>query len=349
MATLVTLEQKNLTSPIKLTFRTIQRVPVKRGTSLPNSFSTGSMVLWHDYLIGPFVRTRLRTQGLFLWNTKENSIFYFEVCHTFFPSRSALNPNSRQMKFFPLCTKVIDDLCFIRLGNSDGVHWNAAYHAIHIPSLVNLAQLPGGTLSLTGNAFAVLLSKYACATGVLRSAHTTIYSLPASSTTHLRYCFIIERFLEAHQEVGWEVFEVEVDSSIPGPIKIISRVSQQYAVCHPACSLQDSNHDLLLYLPLGPGGLPCASLSVQFLRVRKPDEVRVARLEGVDEMALCGLRVDRDAGYVIIWAAKDWPRCAQIYSIIWWLDESKPVNMAHRRKRDLISSWGLGLLRRFWR
>ena len=171
--------------------------------------------------------------------------------------------------------------------------------------------------------------------------HSRIYSVPACPPTHPRYCFIIERFLEAHRGVGWEVLEVEIDLSIPGPIKIIRRVSQQYSVWRPACPLQDSNDDLILYLPLGPGGLPRASLSVQFLRVREPSKVRVARLEGVDEMPLCGLSLDRDAGHVIIWAAEDWPRCTQICSFIWRVDG--------RRKRDRILSWSRGLLRRFWR
>ena len=344
MAALVTFEQENLTSPIKLSFRTIQRVPVEKGTSLPNSFSAGPMVLWRDYLIGSFVRARLRTQGLFLWNMKEKSIYYFEVCHTFFPSPSALNPNSRQMELIPCCTQVFGDLCFITLEKSGSLDRDTAYHCIHIPSLVNSAQLPGGTVSLTGNTFPVLPPKYAvelCATWPPASTHINIYSLPASPTTHPRYCFIIERFLEAHRGVGWEVLEVEIDLSIPGPIKIIRRVSQQYTVWRPACPLQDSNDDLILYLPLGPGGLPRASLSVQFLRVREPSKVRVARLEGVDEMPLCGLSLDRDAGHVIIWAAEDWPRCTQICSFIWRVDG--------RRKRDRILSWGRGLLRRFWR
>ena len=91
VATSVTLEQENLTSPIKLSFRTIQRAPVEMGTSLLDA------VLWRDYLIGTFVRAGAppSTCGIFLWSMRENTIFYFEVRHSLFPSPGALNPNLR--------------------------------------------------------------------------------------------------------------------------------------------------------------------------------------------------------------------------------------------------------------
>jgi hypothetical protein len=253
VATSVTFEQENLISPIKLSFRTIQRVPVEKGISLSNSFSSSPMVLWRDYLIGSYFRAQPRTGGLFLWSMTENSIFYFEVCHSFFPSPGALNPNSRQMGFVPRCTKVVDDVLFVTLDISDG-SLEHAYRCIHIPSLVISTQLPGGSLSLTENAFAVLLPKCIMesrASGSLFSVHTKIYSIPACPPTHPRYCFIIKRFLGQSRGVEWEVLEVEIDLSIPGPIKIFSRVSRQYTVQRPTYPLHDSDDDLLLYLPLG--------------------------------------------------------------------------------------------------
>ena len=223
------------------------------------------------------------------------------------------------------------------------------HRCIHIPSLVISAQLPNGSLSLTGNAFAALLPKYVielCASGPPFSVYTNIYSIPACPPTHPRYCFIIKRILKEPRRVEWEVLDVEIDLSIPGPIKAFSRISQQYTVQRPIYSRHDSNEDLLLYLPLGRGGLPRASLSVQSLRVGKPGKGRLARLGGVGKMALCRLIVDKDAGYVIIWAAEDWPRCAQIHSFIWWLDERKPGNTLHSRTKELISSWSHRVLRR---
>ena len=80
VATSVTFEQENLTSPIKLSFRTIRRVPIERGTSLPANVYASPMVLWRDYLIGSYVRPQLMIHGIFLWSLRENSIFYFEVC-----------------------------------------------------------------------------------------------------------------------------------------------------------------------------------------------------------------------------------------------------------------------------
>ena len=135
---------------------------------------------------------------------------------------------------------------------------------------------------------------------------------------------------------------VDIDLSIPGPIKLFSRVSRQYNLQRPPYPLRDDSDDLLLHLPLGRGDLPRASLTVQFLRVGKPGKVRLARLGGVDKMRLSGLIVDRHAGYVMIWVGS--PYSGDHF--IWWLDERKSGNMVFSRTKELISSWSRGLLRR---
>jgi len=140
---------------------------------------------------------------------------------------------------------------------------------------------------------------------------------------------------------------VEMDLSIPGPIKIFSRVSQQYTVQRSTFTVHDSDDDLLLHPPLGRGGQPSASPSVRFLRVGKPNKWRMARLGGIDKMHLCGLCVDRDAGYVIIWVADDWLWWTRDCGYIYWLNERKAGDMVYSRTRELISSWSRGLLRRF--
>ena len=135
--------------------------------------------------------------------------------------------------------------------------------------------------------------------------------------------------------------------SIPGPIKVFSRVNQQYTVQRPTSLLRGSDDDLLLYLPLGRGDIPRASLRIQSLRVGKPGGERLARLKGVDKMRLSGLSVDKDAGYVIAWTADYWPRRAtHYYTFIWWLEERKPDNTVFSRTKELISSWSRKLLRR---
>ena len=345
MATLVILEQENLTSPIKLSFRTTRKVPLEMGTSPRDG------ILWRDYFIGSFVGAQRRTGGIFLWSMRENSIFYFGVCYSFFLPLGALNPNSRQMKLIPRCIKVLDDLLFVSFDIfRSTTHLSPDYHCIHIPSLVISTQLPDGTLSLTENAFTVLLPKCTMESrtaGSPYSVYTTIYSIPACPPTHPRYCFIIKRFLRHCRRVEWEVIEVEIDLSIPGPIKIFSRVSQQYTVQHPNLLLHDTDDDLVLYHTSGRAVLSRATFSVQLLRVREPGKVRVARLGGFDRMRLTGLSVDKDAGYVIIWAAKYWPRCTRRYSFILWLDGRKPGNMVYSQAKELISSWSHALLQRF--
>ena len=254
------------------------------------------------------------------------------------------------MQVVPLCTKVIDDLLFINAELLVNFDRTTTYRCIHIPSLVISTQLPGGSLSLMENAFSVLLPKCIMespATGSNFSAKTIIYSIPACPPTHPRYCFIIKRYLGQSRGVDWEVLEVEIDLGIPGPIKIFNRVSRQYSLQRPINPLHDNDNDLLLYLPPGRGFQPITSLSVRFLRVGKPGEVRVARLKGVDKMNLSGLNIDRDAGYVIIWAAEHYhPRWNRTGSFIWWLDERIPGNTVYSRTKELISSWSRGLLRR---
>ena len=253
------------------------------------------------------------------------------------------------MEFAPRCTQVFNDLLFTTRHTSDDTHWNTTYRCIHLPSLVISTRLLGGSLSLTENAFAVLLPKCIMESRPMRLpsvVHSRIYSVPACPPTHPRYCFIITRLLGQSLGMEWEVLEVEIDLSIPGPIKVFSRVSQQYIVQHPTYPLYDSDNDLLLYLPLGRKGLPCASLSVQFLRVGKPGKERLARLRGVDKLFLYELSVDRDAGYVIIWAADDPPQWNRYCSFICWLDERKQGNMVYSRTRELITSWSRGLLQR---
>ena len=348
MATLVTFEQENLFSPITLSFRTIQRISVGKGISLLDNFPRDRMALWRDYLIGTYGRAQHRTCGLFLWNVTENSIFYFEVCHSFFPSPGSLNPNSRQMEFFPQCINVVDDVLFVGL-ISTRRHFTYCY--IHIPSLVISTPLLGGFLSLAENAVFALPPKYS-----YRGASSNlvgqpkIYPIPASSPTHPRYCFVIKRCMSqclgSFRGVEWEVFEVEVDLRTPGPIKIFSRVSSQYRAQRPTYPLHDSDDDLFLYLPSRWGSRPDhGPPSVRFLRVGKPDTWRVVRFLG-DKMRREGLRVDRDAGYVIIWGREPWGRSTRECCFIWWsVNVRKPGNMA--RTKEWISNWSRGLLRRF--
>ena len=253
------------------------------------------------------------------------------------------------MQFISRCTKVIDDLLFVDSNLLASCSQAITYRCIHIPSLVISTQLEGGSLSFMENAFSVLLPKCIMESPEAGSpfpVHTNIYSIPACPPTYPRYCFIIKRFLGRPRGVEWEVLEVEIDLTIPGPIKVFSRVSQQYTVQRPSYPLHDCDGDLLFYHQLARRGQFRACPSVRFLRVGRPDKWRVARLRGVDEMRLSGLRVDRDAGFVIIWAPEDSP--IRDCGYICWLDERKPSDMVYSRTKELISSWSRGLLQRFW-
>ena len=349
VATSVTFEQESLNSPITLSFRVIHRIPVQKGISLGNNFSDSLMVLWRNHLIGSYVRVQPWSHGLFLWSMTEKYILYFEVGDSFHSSPGTLNPNSRQMEFVPRCTKVFDDVLFVSEDKSSRPYWDVGYCPIHLPSLVISTPMPGGSLSLPENASAVLLPNRF---GESRAkahfpADAIVYSIPSYSSTHPRYCFITERSLEQTQGVMWDVFEVEIDLSIPGPIKTFSGVSWQCSVQRSTSTIHDIDADLLLHLQLGREGQPRVSPSIRFLRVGTLDKGRLARLGGVDQMHLSGLSVDRVAGYVIIWDAEDWPQSTGDCGHICWLDERKAGDMVYSRTKELITSWSRGLLRRF--
>jgi len=208
-----------------------------------------------------------------------------------------------------------------------------------MPTLVTLAQLPGGSLMENGLPPECKMEiQLGWFNGPNRPIHEEIYSIPACLPTHPRYCFIVERRLRGYQGKFWDIFKVEIDLSIPGPIKGLSGVCQ-WSSAVPRGTYVDhcSDDDVLLTLPSVHGIIPCAPLSIRFLRVGTPDDWRAVNVRGMDKMRLSGLHVDRHAGYIIAWVEEGRSRWARECSFIWWIDERKPD--------DLISRWSRRLLR----
>ena len=248
------------------------------------------------------------------------------------------------MTFVPRCIKVREDILFLKLGFSGT---RPTYRCIHLPALVVTTHPPGGSVDLTENAFAPLLPECKMETytpGSIGSVYEEIYSIPSYLPKHPRYCFIYSRVPERDKGMDWEVLEVEIDLSIPGPIKIFARVRRQYTVPRARHFFHDSDDDLLLSLLSKHGHLPFSPLSVRFLRVGKPDEWRVAKLESVEKMCLTGLHVDRDAGYIIAWVKEGWFWWARECSFIWWVDRRQPGPMVHSPTKDLTSGCSRGYL-----
>jgi hypothetical protein len=251
------------------------------------------------------------------------------------------------MTFVPYSIKVCDDILFLKFAIPGPHH---TYRCIHLPTLVIMTQLPGGSIDLTENAFAALLPECkmeTCTAGTLRSIHEEIYSAPSCHPKHSRYWFIFSRVLDESKEAVWEISEVEVDLSIPGPIKIFGRVSQQYTVPRPTLHFHQSVDGLLLSFPSVYGFISYLPLSIRFLQVGKPDGWRVVKLGGVDKMYLCGLHVDRDAGYIITWV-RGGRLGTREQSFIWWIDGSKPGAVVHSPAKDLAPGRSRRRLWSFW-
>jgi hypothetical protein len=254
------------------------------------------------------------------------------------------------MTLIPYFIKVSDDILFVKL-KVPGSHQTypcQTYRCIHLPTLVITTQLPGGSVDLTENAFAALLPECkmeTCTVSSVGSIGEEIYPVPSCHPKHPRYYFIFTRVLEGSKGMDWEIFGVEVDLIIPGPIKIFGRVSRQYAVPCPTILSRESIGDLLLSFPSEHDDTPCSPLSVRFLQVGKLDGWRVVKLQGVNGMNLYSLHVDRDAGYIIAWVGDGW---FEEYSFIWWIDDRKPGAVVHLPAKDLASGWVFGRLWSFW-
>jgi hypothetical protein len=253
------------------------------------------------------------------------------------------------MALVPSFIKVCDDILFVKL---DFLWSHQTYRCIHLPTLVITTQLPGGSIDLTESAFAALLPECemeTCTAGSIVSVHEEIFSVPSCLPKHPRYYFIFSRVLERTIRMDWEIFEVEVDLTIPGPIKIFGRVSRQYAVPRPTSHVHQSIDDLLLSFPSEHDDTPCSPLSVRFLQVGKLDGWRAVKLKGVNEMYLSRLHVDRDAGYIIAWVRYyQYMQGARECSFIWWIGGSKPGAVVHSPAKDLTSGWSCGRLWSFW-
>ena len=251
-----------------------------------------------------------------------------------------LIPIRQQARFGPVRSKVRDDFLFVQFEAYRKWKCYTSYVCIHMPTLVTSAQLPGGSLTLMENELhpkCKMEIETRSVGGPNRSIYEEIYSIPASLPTHPRYCVTVERRLGRYQGNFWDSFEVEIDLSIPGPIKGLSGVRQWSSVAPPGtCSYQCSDDDLLLTFPSVHGIIPCAPLSIRFLRVGTSDDWRAVKVRGMDKMRLSGLHVDRHAGYIIAWV-EGRSRWARECSFIWWIDESEPD--------DLISRWTRRLLR----
>lgn len=133
------------------------------------------------------------------------------------------------------------------------------------------------------------------------------------------YYFIVERRLGRYQGSVWDIFEVEIDLSIPGPIKGISRACQWSSAGTYLYHCSDDN--LLLTLPSVHGIIPNAPLNIRTLRVGTPDDWRAVKIGGMNKMRLSGLHVDRHTGYVIVWVREGRLRWTRECSFICWIDE----------------------------
>jgi len=194
------------------------------------------------------------------------------------------------------------------------------------------AQLPGGSIDLTENAFTPLPEcKLKTRTGYsVSSVHDEIYSIPSCLPNHPRYCFILARHLESGEGKDWGILELEIDLSIPGPVKTFSRVSRQYTVAPPTDSnLAHHNVDDLLLS--ADGSVYLRPLKVGFLQVGKPDVWQEVTLGGVDKIYLVRLHVDRDAGYITAFGSGCMNRRSWECSYIWWIDVRKPGAVVQRR------------------
>jgi hypothetical protein len=231
------------------------------------------------------------------------------------------------MSFQPCRLRVCEDLLFLVKPQIPGDHCTVTCRCVHIPSLVVLAR-PGQSVDLTEEAFSRLPQGCRIEMDTMESIQETIYPFPSDTPLHPRYCFTYARVVRELRstEVSWEDLEIEIDLSIPGPIKPFRRITQGSTVSRPGHAADDN---LLLFSPLSYG-IPRGPLRVRFSRVGWQDAWRVANVKGYDKMRMRGLFIDRDAGYIYGHVQDDSLRQTRDCPIVWWFDPPHRASMMKR-------------------
>ena len=238
------------------------------------------------------------------------------------------------MSDLPSRIRVRDDLLFMKF-LLPGPYINATYCCIHMPSLVVSIQIPGEMVDLAFSRLPKEGKMVIDTLGTMGSINEQIYPSPSNTSAHPRYYFVLERNFESYIKMVSEVLTIEIDLSVPGPIKAFGRVVQEYTVPNQIRRFRAANDDVQLFFPFFYGDTPRVPPIVRSWGLGSRDAGRVANVEGIEEMRLDGVFVDRDAGYILAWVREGSLSWARDSAIIWWFS---PTHTASPIKR-LLSGW----------
>lgn len=223
------------------------------------------------------------------------------------------------MSFRPLCLKVLEDILFVIKDRRPGSPFSKTCLCIHLPPLIHYACVDSGLPNRTPRKLAPCF-EFGEGPGISEpwtSRREEIYSIPhdAGTSVYPKYRFVLSSF-----NTSWEVFDVELDLTVPGPLKPFRSVKHHNTMLSPdvRTCLAASDGDLLVLFTSGVSTPWCINVRSfsQSLEESDVQSWRVSQVEELNRLDWSWLYVDRAAGYLLMGQGVDGNRQARI----WWFD-----------------------------
>ena len=234
------------------------------------------------------------------------------------------------MSFRPLRLKVREDILFVIMDRKPGSSFAKTCHCIHLPLLIHHAFVDS---ALPKRATTKLFEFSEGEGGSERwfSSSEDIYAIPhdagttgpMSTTAYPKY-----RIVLSYPHFSWDIFDVELDLTVPGPLKPFRSVRHYRTRPGPDIqySIDSLDGDLLVlstFCTSAPTLFNVRSFSPTF-EESDSECWRVGRVEGLDRLLWSWLYVDRAAGYFL--ASVDvGPGSGEGFHVqpcpfVWWFD-----------------------------
>lgn len=151
------------------------------------------------------------------------------------------------------------------------------------------------------------------------------------------------RFVLSYSSTSWDVFDVELDLTVPGPLKPFQSIKHHSRTLSPdvRTCIDGSDGDLVVLFTISVSPPRCINVRSFSHTLEESDSQgwRVAQVEGLNRLVWSWLYVDRTAGYLLMGPGGDGNGQAHI----WWFDgvpssgKDEPV---HSRGKDKVAAPG---------
>jgi len=178
-----------------------------------------------------------------------------------------------------------------------------------------------------------------------------IYAIPHDAGTTgsmLTTAYLKYRFVLFYSHMAWDIFDVVLDLTVPGPLKPFRSVGHHRITHRPGAGMRDSidaSDGNLLVVFTGRRSPPTLVNVRSFLPTLEESDSecwRVGRVEGLDRLVWCWLYVDRAAGYLLT-SEPGGIGDVRPSSFIWWFDwvSSGEDIPAHPQEKEKVVPSGV--------